>query len=251
MNKSILLALTLASSSAWAQPPDEFKHPLRDIQFNPSMDHREFERSTLSALDIYDPWERWNRHVYHFNYRADQWVMLPIVRSYQALTPTFVRDSISHFFSNLADVPNLANSLLQLKWQRSLQTTTRLLFNTTLGVGGLWDPASHFGIPKQNEDFGQTLGFYGVEPGPYLVLPLLGPSSVRDGTGLLLDFAIEQQVNWVNYAEQSSQHPSLTFIRAVDRRATTPMRYGQLNSPFEYEKIRYVYSEARKLQIAD
>lgn len=252
MSKFSLLILAL-STMGLGQPlvADEFKHPLRDIRFNPSMEQREFERSTLNALDIYDPWERWNRHVYHFNYRADQWIMLPVVRTYHKITPRFIRSGVRNFFSNFADVPNLANSLLQLKGKRSLNTGTRLLLNTTLGIGGLWDPATRMGIPQQNEDFGQTLGFYGVPAGPYMMLPILGPSSLRDASGLLVDFAVEQQVNLVNYATASANHPELTVLRVINQRANTPMSYGQLNSPFEYEKIRYVYSEARKLQIND
>ena len=249
--KKALALVALITFSTVALAEDEFKYPLKDLRFNPDMDQREFERSTLNALDVYDPWERWNRYIYHFNYRADQWVLLPVVGVYQKVTPSFIRAGVRNFFSNLDDVPNLANSLLQLKAKRSANATARLLLNTTLGVGGLWDVASYFGLPKQGEDFGQTLGFYGVQPGPYVVLPLLGPSSLRDASGRLVDFAIEQQVNLVNYTEINAEHPELTVLRSINTRANTPLRYGQLNSPFEYEKIRYVFSEARKMQISD
>ncbi|MGH8355739.1 MAG: MlaA family lipoprotein, partial [Pseudomonas sp.] len=127
----------------------------------------------------------------------------------------------------------------------------RLLLNTTLGVAGLWDPASRMGLPKQGEDFGQTLGFYGVADGPYLMLPLLGPSNLRDTGGRLADFGAAAQINFLNVAEASGNHPEITALRVVDQRYGTPLRYGQLNSPFEYEKVRYVYREARKLQITD
>ena len=257
MNKSLqlLAGLCLVSSSIQAaetfSADDEFTYPLRDLKFNPSLDQREFERSTLAALNVYDPWERFNRSIYHFNYRADEWVMLPVVRGYHFITPSFIRTGISNFFSNLGDVPNLANNLLQFKGQRSLQTGARLLLNTTIGIAGLWDPATAMGIPKQSEDFGQTLGFYGVAEGPYLMLPLLGPSNLRDSGGLLTDFVVEQQVNLLNYAQVSSDHPELTVLRSIDKRYTTHLRYGMMNSPFEYDKIRYIYTEARRLQIAD
>jgi len=156
-----------------------------------------------------------------------------------------------NFFGNLGDVPNLLNSLLQFKGKRSLQTTGRLLVNTTVGVAGLWDPATRIGLPKQSEDFGQTLGFYGVPDGPYVMLPLLGPSNLRDTGGKVFDFVAESQINYLNVAEVSSDHPEITALRVVDTRNTTNFRYGQLNSPFEYEKVRYVYREARKLQIAE
>lgn len=248
------LALLLAAGLAHGEPatdPDGFTNPMQQLQFNPYLDQREFERSTLNALQVYDPWESWNRRVYHFNYRFDEWVFLPVVEGYRYVTPGFVRSGVSNFFANLGDVPNLLNSLLQFKGKRSLQTSGRLLLNTTIGVAGLWDPATRIGLPKQSEDFGQTLGFYGVPDGPYLVLPILGPSNLRDTGGKVFDFAAESQINYLNVAEVSSDHPEITALRVVDLRHSTAFRYGQTNSPFEYEKLRYVYREARKLQIAE
>ncbi|WP_394561154.1 VacJ family lipoprotein [Aquipseudomonas alcaligenes] len=248
------LALLLAAGLAQAEPvadADGFTNPMQQLQFNPYLDQREFERATLDALHVYDPWESWNRRVYHFNYRFDEWVFLPVVRGYRYVTPGFVRSGVSNFFGNLGDVPNLLNSLLQFKGKRSLQTTGRLLVNTTVGIAGLWDPASRIGLPKQSEDFGQTLGFYGVPDGPYVMLPLLGPSNLRDTGGKVFDFVAENQINYLNVAEVSSDHPEITALKVVDMRHTTNFRYGQMNSPFEYEKVRYVYREARKLQIAE
>nr|WP_262410669.1 VacJ family lipoprotein [Pseudomonas alcaligenes] len=249
-----MLALLLGCSVAQAEPTadaDGFTNPLDQLNFNPDLDQREFERASLDALQVYDPWESWNRRVYHFNYRFDEWVFLPVVDGYRYVTPGFVRTGVSNFFSNLGDVPNLLNSLLQLKGKRSLNTTGRLLLNTTLGVAGLWDPATRMGLPKQNEDFGQTLGFYGVPDGPYVMLPLLGPANLRDTGGKLFDFVAENQINYLNVAEVSNDHPEITALKVVDLRYSTSFRYGQLNTPFEYEKVRYVYREARKLQIAE
>ncbi|KIU49020.1 ABC transporter [Pseudomonas putida] len=230
---------------------DGFTDPLKELKFNPGLDQREFERSTLTALNVYDPFESVNRRLYHFNYRFDQWVFLPVVNGYRYITPSFVRTGVSNFFSNLGDVPNLLNSLLQFKGKRSMEITARLLFNTTLGVAGLWDPASKMGLPHQSEDFGQTLGFYGVPDGPYLMLPILGPSNLRDTGGLVVDYSAENWINFLNMAEVSSDNPEVWVLRAIDKRYTTSFRYGQLNSPFEYEKVRYVYTEARRLQIAE
>ncbi|NVZ99742.1 MlaA family lipoprotein [Pseudomonas gingeri] len=234
-----------------APDPDGFTEPMKKLKFNPGLDQREFERSTLNALNVYDPLESWNRRVYHFNYRFDEWVFLPVVDGYRYVTPTFLREGVSNFFSNLGDVSNLLNSLFQLKGKRSLETTGRLLLNTTIGVAGLWDPATKMGLPRQTEDFGQTLGFYGVPGGAYLVLPFFGPSNLRDTGGLVFDFTAESQINFLNVSEVSENHPEIYVLRAIDKRYTTSFRYGQLNSPFEYEKVRYVYTEARKLQIAE
>lgn len=230
---------------------DGFTDPLRALKFNPGLDQREFERSTFDALNVYDPFESVNRRIYHFNYRFDQWVFLPTVSGYRYITPHFVRTGVSNFFNNLGDVSSLANSLMQLKLQRSGQITARLMFNTILGVGGLWDPATRMGLPRQSEDFGQTLGFYGLDEGPYLMLPVFGPSNLRDTTGLVVDYLGEHEANYLDFADASDDQPALTVLRAVDKRYTTSFRYGQLNSPFEYEKVRYVYTQARKLQVAE
>ncbi|MGX4727902.1 MlaA family lipoprotein, partial [Pseudomonas corrugata] len=206
--------------------PDGFKEPLAKLKFNPGLDQREFERSTLNALNVYDPLESWNRRVYHFNYRFDQWVFLPVVDGYRYVTPSFVRTGVSNFFNNLGDVPNLMNSLLQFKGKRSMETTARLLLNTTIGVAGLWDPATAMGLPRQSEDFGQTLGFYGVPAGAYFVLPIFGPSNLRDTSGLLVDYTAESEINFLNVSEVSANHPELLLLRGVDKRYQTTFRYG-------------------------
>jgi phospholipid-binding lipoprotein MlaA len=253
--RHLLAVLLAASGLAQAQAPagdaDGFTHPLRQLRFNPGLDQREFERATFRALDVDDPWESLNRRMYHFNYRLDQWVMLPAVRVYRTATPRLVRRGVSNFFANLGEVSTLVNSLAQFKGERAMNTTARLLFNTVLGVGGLWDPASRMGLPRHSEDFGQTLGFYGMPDGPYLILPALGPSNLRDATGLAADLGVERQIDYLGYAEASGGHPELTALRLIDIRHSTTLRYGQLNSPFEYEKVRYVYSRARQLQIND
>lgn len=251
---ALALLAALLSSAATAQTTvedDGFKRPLKDLKFNPGLNQREFERSTLSALEVYDPLESWNRRVYHFNYRFDEWVFLPVVDGYRYITPNLVQKGVSNFFGNLGDVPNLLNSALQLKGQRSLNTTARLLLNTTIGVVGLWDPATLMGLPRQAEDFGQTLGYYGAPSGAYLMLPILGPSNLRDTGGLVVDFGAAQAINYLDMAEISSDHPEIIALRAVNQRATTNFRYGQINSPFEYEKLRFFYTESRKLQIAE
>ncbi|MGE8101818.1 MlaA family lipoprotein [Pseudomonas fluorescens] len=263
MAKHLLLLAALLSAVGYAHADnskansttvvdqDGFTEPMTKLKFNPGLDQREFERSTLNALSVYDPLESWNRRVYHFNYRFDQWVFLPVVDGYRYITPSFLRTGVSNFFNNLGDVPNLVNSLLQFKGQRSLDITGRLLLNTTLGIGGLWDPATAMGLPRQVEDFGQTLGFYGVPGGAYFVLPILGPSNLRDTAGLAVDYTAESAINYLNVSKVSENHPEIWVLRSIDKRYQTNFRYGQLNSPFEYEKVRYVYTEARKLQIAE
>lgn len=241
----------LVSTSALASQPDAdgFTRPLDALKFNPGLDQQEFERASLDALNVYDPWEPMNRRFYHFNYRFDQWVFLPTVKFYRKITPSPLRTGVSNFFKNLGEIPTLANSVLQGKGHRAMNATARLLFNSILGVGGLWDPATKMGLPRQPEDFGQTLGFYGVPSGPYLMVPLFGPSNLRDLTGTTADYGLGYSVNFMDYTRASHDNPGLLALRAIDARAGTAFGYGQLNSPFEYEKVRYLYNEVRKLQI--
>ena len=249
---ALLLGSSLANAgqASTSNAADEgFTAPLQELQFTPGLDN--FVAAANGAMDIYDPLEPWNRGVYQFNYRLDQWVMLPAVRGYTYITPKFARTGVSNFFNNLGDLPSLANSVLQLKGERAMRTTARLLFNTILGVGGVFDPATAMGLPREKEDFGQTLGHYGVPAGAYLVLPVFGPSNLRDTSGLVVDTLAEQSANYLNVAEESSRNLAIPALRAVDTRYTTPFKYGQLNSPFEYSRVRYLYSQMRKLQIAE
>jgi phospholipid-binding lipoprotein MlaA len=134
-----------------------------------------------------DPLERVNRAVFAFNDAADKVVLTPVAKGYRAVLPGFVRTGISNFFSNLEDVWVSVNDVLQGKFQEGMEDATRVLFNSTFGIAGLFDFASDVGLPKRNEDFGQTLGWWGVTSGPYLVLPFFGPSSFRDGIGFFVD----------------------------------------------------------------
>lgn len=229
-----------------------FTRPLESLKYLKSDDESvTFEKATLDALAVPDPWESVNRRLYHFNQRVDEKVLLPVVRGYRFFLPDPLRAGVSNFFSNLSDVTHLANSMLQLKGKRSLQTGGRLLLNTTVGLAGIWDPASKIGLEQQIEDFGQTLGYYGLQQGPYVMLPILGPSNVRDAGGRAVDFGIGEAVNFLDVPATSAEHPEISAMKIVNEREVTEFRYGQLNSPFEYEKLRYVYSRARELQVQD
>jgi len=246
-----LLAVGLDAGAQTEVDADGFKRPLDHLEFNRELDRREFERSNLAIFRIYDPWERWNRRIYRFNRQLDEWLLLPVLRGYHRVTPQFVRSGVSNFFSNLGEIPTLLNSLLQGRARRSAETCSRLLLNTTLGIAGLWDPATRMGLPRQIEDFGQTLGSYGMGEGPYLVLPLFGPSNLRDAGGLVTDILTSNRVDYLGVASTSSAHPELLGLQIIDKRDNTPFRYGQMNSPFEYDQVRYIYTRARRVQIEE
>ncbi len=139
--------------------------------------------------DPTDPWERMNRGTFRFNEGADRWVIEPIAKGMDFIIPDPAERAIRKFFENSMIPIHFTNALLQFKPVAAIEDLTRFVVNTTIGIAGFFDPASHFGLEAHHEDFGQTLGYWGVPAGPYLVLPLLGPSNPRETVGLLADSA--------------------------------------------------------------
>ncbi|MDX2235873.1 MAG: VacJ family lipoprotein [Hyphomonadaceae bacterium] len=144
-----------------------------------------------------DPFEGFNRAMFAFNARVDEFALEPVARGYRAVTPKFFRTGVSNVLSNLTAPVTFANDVLQVEPTRAGTTLARFGINSTIGVVGLFDVASGMGLEKHSEDFGQTLGRWGVAPGPYIVLPLLGPSTLRDGSGRIVDGFLDP----INYAE--------------------------------------------------
>ena len=216
-------------------------------------------KDIVYPIDAYDPWECFNRDMYVFNYYFDKYVFLPIVGAYEWVTPDYVEERLSAFFNNLEELSNLTNNLLQLKGSGAAITTGRIVVNSTVGILGLYDPATKWGMPEYDEDFGQTLGHYGVGAGPYLVLPILGPSTLRDTTGIVTDATIRFLFwNWmwhepfgnVSTSNESKIRWGLDALETIDARHEVPFRYYQSGSPFEYDMVRMLYLEKRKLEIA-
>ena len=203
----------------------------------------------FSPLEVYDPLESWNRRVYKFNAQADRYVLLPIVDAYKFTVPAVFRDRISDFFNNLKTPIIFANELLQLKFADALATALRLGANTTFGMFGFVDVATPMGLPKYDADFGQTLGFWGVAAGGYLVLPILGPSNYRDATGTGVDFAASSMVDPLGALSLNSARPAFLTVNVIDARYQQPFRYFQTGSPFEYLLVRFVYTKKREIEI--
>ena len=190
-----------------------------------------------------DPLEPMNRAIFSFNDALDRTVAVPIAKGYQKVTPQPLRQAISNFFSNLGDLDNFANSLLQLHITDATESLMRFAMNSTFGLGGLIDFATPAGLPKHKEDFGLTLGRWGVPSGPYLVLPLFGPSSFRDGLGYLVDF----RANPITYMGWEYKYP-LYFVQFVSVRsdllgATTLLEQAALD---KYSFVRDAYTQQRR-----
>ncbi|HEY6006949.1 MAG TPA: alpha/beta fold hydrolase [Geobacteraceae bacterium] len=203
------------------------------------------------VIDVSDPLEPVNRALYRVNATLDEYLVLPLTRGYEFVTPVFVQDRVSDLFSNVSDIRNFANALLQLRPRRTAEIFTRFLINTTLGLGGMWDPATRLGFTRHIEDFGQTLGWYGLKGGPYLVLPLLGPSNLRDTAGLAADgaaqyFYLTEPTDMDRNIEWGIAYEGMYLI---DKRHNVPFRYYQTGSPFEYDLLRLLYTKKREVDI--
>lgn len=199
--------------------------------------------------DPRDPLEPLNRHVHAFNDQVDAVVARPLALTYVELVPSLVRTGVGNVLSNLRDVWTLANAVLQIKPQMAAETFMRINVNTFIGLGGVFDVASEMHIPHHKEDFGQTLGRWGVPAGPYLVLPLLGPSSVRDGLALPLDMRGDAVQHFVD----AQTRTSLGVLRLVDTRAgllqtVDAVRAAALDP---YTFVRDAYLQKRRNDVYD
>ncbi|KWF28463.1 ABC transporter [Burkholderia diffusa] len=190
-----------------------------------------------------DPLEPMNRAMYKFNDTVDTNIAVPIAKGYQKITPTPMRTAISNFFSNLGDLGNMANNLLQLRITDATQDLMRVAMNSVFGVGGLIDIATPAGLPKHHQDFGLTMARWGVPSGPYLVLPVFGPSTIRDGVGR----AVDVRFNLLNYIEPAARNPMYIaqFISArSDLLGATDLLKQAALDPYSF--VRDAYLQQRK-----
>jgi phospholipid-binding lipoprotein MlaA len=191
------------------------------------------------SMYTYDPLERLNRFTYRFNARFDEHVFLPVANGYRRV-PGPLRAGVHNFFRNLSEVTSTINYGLQWRLGNGARSLGRFVINSTIGIGGLFDVATKLRLSNEQTGFSATLSTWGVHPGPYLVIPLLGPSTFRDGCGFLADYGIEYGVNVANLYRGNKTYP-LGVVNAIDQRAAIDFRYHGSGSPFEYETIRFLY----------
>ena len=198
--------------------------------------------------DPRDPWERFNRTTFKVNDAMDRAVLRPAAKAYVKVTPRVVRTGISNFFDNLETINTLLNDTLQGKFRAAGNDTARLLLNSTLGLGGLLDPATAAGLDKNDEDFGQTLGVWGVRSGPYLMLPFLGPSTVRDASASIADRYAQPD----SYLEDDSTRYTITAVEILDLRAGLLDLDAQLAQSFDrYAFVRNAWLQRREFKVRD
>jgi phospholipid-binding lipoprotein MlaA len=203
----------------------------------------------IASID--DPWEGFNRNMYKLNYYLDKYLFLPVVNGYEFITPTFAQTGVSNFFNNIGEVRTLYNSLFQAKGVKAISTFARFLTNSTIGIGGFFDPATHFGLIKQNEDFGQTLGYWGVNSGPYLIVPVLGPSTVRSTGGFAVDAGVRYAIMtatdpFENVENGNDILAGISTLEFIDMRHEENFRYYESGYPFEYYMVRFIYYQSRE-----
>lgn len=216
---------------------------------------RFFKGAALAALTMLagslqaaedDPWEGVNRVVFRFNDTVDTYALKPVAKGYDKVTPQPLQDGIGNVFANLGDVVVLGNDLLQGKFHDAGVDTSRILFNTTFGLLGFFDVATRMGLRKNDEDFGQTLGAWGLGSGPYVVLPLLGPSSVRDAFGRVPD-------SYLQPYPHIDHVPTRNLTRAVDTVDTRAslLSAERLITGDKYIFVRNAYLQNREFRTQD
>ena len=242
--KTVLVLLLSGCAAGKAYLPDDIR-PMHTVsEFS---DDENVSRTR-------DPWEGLNRSMYKFNYEADRYVLLPVVAGYEKAVPRFARTGVSNFFTNIREVQTFYNCILQAKGKKSLKTLGRFLTNSTIGIGGLFDPATAFGWRRENENFDRTLEAWGVGTGSYLVLPILGPNTVRSASGFAVDggvrWAIMNSIDPFGGTGASTEiETGITALETVDLRYRESFRYYDSDYPFEYSMVRYLFSQERELKI--
>lgn len=211
--------------------------------------------ATTVPQDQNDPWAGWNRGTQTFNDNLDKAVLKPLAKGYQWITPEFVDEGVTNFFSNINDIGVTVNDLLQFKLTQSGMDASRFLINTTAGVAGFVDVAEMIDLPKHKEDFGQTLGYWGVPSGSYLVLPFFGPSSPRDTAGLVGD-ALFNPLTYVSVFGGAAATAATAGSRAVDvtdKRANlmTTEKVVDEGSVDRYDFIKNSYQQNRDYLVHD
>lgn len=205
--------------------------------------------ATVPNPDVRDPWESWNRGVFRFNDAVDGALLKPVATGYQKVTPTLVQKGVGNFFNNLTDMWSVVNNALALRPRETGDSIGRVMLNTTVGLLGVIDVASDLGVERHTADFGLTLARWGVGSGPYVMLPLLGPSTLRDTAGLPVD-------NWGNPINQIGDEPTrtgMTVVKLVDKRAQLLGAGDVLEGAAldKYSFLRDAYLQRRRNQVYD
>ena len=206
--------------------------------------------ATTASVDARDPLEGLNRSVFGFNKFMDKALFDPVGKVYKKVIPHPVDHGVTNFFSNLGEIAVIANSILQFKLGQATKDVARFAANSILGIGGLWDVATGMGLPKHDEDFGQTLGHWGIGPGPFLIAPFFGPTTFRDAVGFGVDSVF---LNPVGYVDPEAYRAGLLSLNYIDYTADKKSARSLIAeaSVDEYEFLKNAYLERRQGLVRD
>lgn len=209
-------------------------------------------------MNINDKFEPFNRRVYALNTTLDKNILYPASRVYSVVVPKPVREGINNFANNFSEIPTFVNSVLQFKFAKAGNALGRFAINSIFGIAGINDVATKIGIKRDKETMGDTLGIYGIGYGTYLITPIFGPSNLRDGIGMIIDTGIEgisqkvifeNPLLYANGVKEAIYVPARATMTGFNLRSLIDFRYGDFNSPFEYDLIKMFYINFRKIQI--
>ena len=205
--------------------------------------------ATTEARNPRDPWEPFNRHVYYVNEGLDRILLKPAATWYREVLPPLLRTGVANFFGNMSDAWSAANNLMQLRLPEAEESLARFQLNSMFGLFGIFDVASDLNIERHREDFGQTLGRWGVPPGPYLMLPFFGPSTLRDAAALPVD----RQFNLVRIIESDGLRDLTYVVNVVDKRSNLLRVSSVLDEAAldRYSFTRDAYLQRRRAEIFD
>ncbi len=215
-------------------------------QENPADAPAPLTSADAPASRTYDPWERINRFSYRFNSRFDEAIFLPAANGYRWI-PSPIRSGVHHIFENLSEVDSVINYTLQGRMGYGVRSLGRFVINSTIGIAGVFDVAAKFNLPYAPTGFGTTLAKWGMHPGPFLVIPFFGPTTLRGAVGLLGDYGTSYGID-LGDLYRGNQSWGVGVVNAVDQRAQINFRYYSTGSPFEYETIRFLFVRKQLLE---
>ncbi len=205
-------------------------------------------QQTVEQGDVMDPFEPVNRSIFRFNELADKYAIRPVAKGYQFVFPAVIRTGVTNFFDNLSYPVDIINAALQGKFKQAGLDTARLAMNTTIGLLGFLDPATDAGLVKHDEDFGQTLGVWGVPQGPYIMVPIFGPKTIRSGAGDLAGLYVNPQFQMFS----SSVQTKLNIVWLINRRSNLIGIDKEIERAFDrYAFVRDAYIQNREYRLYD
>ena len=248
MKKIIILITLIFMGCTNVQTQEKFSH--KNIQQTDINEDFKLHSNNqkVHIIDAYDPFEPLNRRIYYFNYQFDNWVALPVSNSYKFFLPQTIRTGVGNFFNNLHEPISVLNGILILDYKTTLTGISRFVINSTLGVAGLFDVATLVNIPKHKVTLNDSMANYGVNRGPYLILPFLGPSDLRSATSLVITSVFLDPVSLYGDPSTLWDNYSSIGVEAIDLRSKVDFQYYSLGTPFEYEYIRLLYLKSMEIR---